>query len=223
VPLTHVRGSVESVGYRTQKWSSYFPGCVDKSFQKAQNLIKAQILNMKNNLLLTTVVSIFALSGFANAQAVVGSGTMGVTAQVVGTINLSFITDGAGMTVGGTGTAAGTLAFGNVQMFGAAPVTNLTQTVNGTTAFTISTPIDIRADLSNTTSPSFTLAATLTTPDAVNTWTLGGVNISSGAATTIAAAAAYATNTPYVLALTIPATETAALITNIINFTATSN
>jgi len=158
----------------------------------------------------------------ANAQ-VVGSGTMGVTATVVGTLNLTFITDAAGMTVGGTGTAAGTLAFGNVQMFGAAPVTNLTQTVNGVASFTISTPVDIRADLSNTTSPNFTLAATLTTADATNVWTVGGVNISSGTITTIAAAAAYATNTPYVFALTIPATEAAGLITNTINFTATSN
>jgi hypothetical protein len=177
---------------------------------------------MKNRLILTTVLSIFALSGVANAQ-VVGSGTMTVTATVVGTLSLTFITDPAGLTIGGTGTAAGTLAFGNVQMFGATPVTNLTQTVNGTTSFTISTPVDIRADLSNTTSPNFTLAATLNTADAINHWTVGGVDISSGAITTIAAAAGYGANTPYVFAITIPATEAAGLITNIINFTATSN
>jgi hypothetical protein len=171
---------------------------------------------MKNRLILTTVLSIFALSGVANAQ-VVGSGTMTVTATVVGTLSLTFITDPAGLTIGGTGTAAGTLAFG------ATPVTNLTQTVNGTTSFTISTPVDIRADLSNTTSPNFTLAATLNTADAINHWTVGGVDISSGAITTIAAAAGYGANTPYVFAITIPATEAAGLITNIINFTATSN
>lgn len=177
---------------------------------------------MKNKLILTTVLSIFALAGVANAQ-IVGSGTMGVTATVVGTINLTFITDAAGMPVTGTGTAAASMPFGNVQMFGGATVAGLTQTVNGVASFTIATPIDIRADLSNSASPNFTLAATLLTPDAVNVWTLGAVNISSGAVTTIAAAAAYATNTPYVLALTIPATETAGLITNTIDFTATAN
>ncbi len=148
---------------------------------------------------------------------------MGVTAQVVGTINLTFITDAAGMPVTGTGTATASMPFGNVQMFGGAPVAGLTHTANGVTSFTISTPIDIRADLSNSASANFLLAATLTTVDAVNAWTVGGVDISSGAATTIAAAAAYGANTPYVFALTIPATEAAATISNIINFTATAN
>ncbi len=84
---------------------------------------------MKNKLILTTVLSIFALSGVAYGQAgTVGSGSMGVTATVVGTLNLTFITDAAGMAVTGTGTATASLAFGNVQMFGAAAVTGLTQT-----------------------------------------------------------------------------------------------
>ena len=177
---------------------------------------------MTNKIILTTALSLIALSGMANAQ-VVGSGTMGVTATVVGTLNLTFITDEAGMAVTGTGTATASMPFGNVQMFGAATVAGLTQTLNGVASFTISTPIDIRADLSNSASANFLLSATLTAPDAVNAWTVGGVNISTGALTTIAAAAAYATNTPYVFAITIPANEAAGLITNTINFTATAN
>jgi hypothetical protein len=176
---------------------------------------------MRNKAILTTVLSMFAFSGVAFAQ--VGSGTLGVTATVVGTLSLTFITDPAGMAVTGTGTATASLPFGNVQMFGGAAVPGLTQTVNGVASFTISTPVDIRADLSNSPSLNYTLAATLTTPDAVNAWTVGAVNISTGAITTIAATAAYATNTPYVFALTIPATEAAGLITNTINFTATAN
>jgi hypothetical protein len=178
---------------------------------------------MKNKLILTTVVSIFALSGFANAQAVVGSGTMGVTADVVGTIALQFITDGSGLPVTGTTTPSASLAFGTVQMFGATAVTNLTQTVNGITSFKISTPFDIRADLANSSSHNFTLAATLATADAIDTWTVGTADISSGAVTTIAAAAAYATNTSYTLALVIPASQAAGTITNSISFTATAN
>jgi hypothetical protein len=179
---------------------------------------------MNNKLILTTVLSLFAASGIAFGQpGTVGSGTMGITANVVGTLSLTFITDAAGLPVTGTGTGTASMAFGNVQMFGGTAVTGLTNTPNGVTAFTISTPIDIRADISNSTSTTYSLAATLTTVDAVNTWTVGGVNISSGASTVIAGTAGYAANTPYVFAITIPATEAAGLITNTVNFTATSN
>jgi hypothetical protein len=176
---------------------------------------------MKNKLILMTVVSIFALSSFANA-AVVGSGSMGVQAEVVGTLNLQFITDGSGMTVGGTATNAGTLDFGNVQMYGASTVTGLTQTGTGA-SFTISTPIDIRADVSNSASTSYLLAATLATADVVNHWSVGGVDISTGAITTIADTAAYGANTPYVFALTIAKGQLAGTLSNTINFTATAN
>jgi hypothetical protein len=179
---------------------------------------------MKNKLILTTVVSIFALSGLANAAGgPVGSGSMGVTAEVVGTLNLQFIKDGSGMTVGGTTTNAGSLDFGSVQMFGASTVSNLTQTANGVQSFTISTPIDIRADVSNSASTTYLLAATLATADAINAWKVGGVDISSGAITTIAATAAYAVATPYAFALTIDRTTLAGTLSNTINFTATAN
>jgi len=58
---------------------------------------------------------------------------MGVTATVVGTLNLTFVTDAAGMPVVGTGTAVASMPFGNVQMFGGTPPVNVTRTVNGTT------------------------------------------------------------------------------------------
>ena len=171
-----------------------------------------------------TVLSIFAFSGLANAQpGTVGTGTMGITATVVGTLNLTFVTAGAGMAVGGTGTAAGTLAFGNVSMFGGSVPAGATQTVNGVLGFTISTPVIIRGDISNSTSGAFTLTAALATADAVNAWTVGAIDISTGAVTTINGAALYATNTPYVFAITIPAAAPAGLITNTINFVATSN
>ena len=65
--------------------------------------------------------------------------------------------------------------------------------------------------------------ATLATPDAVNAWTVGAVDISSGAPTTITATGPYSANTAYVFTLTIPATAAAGLITNTMNFTATAN
>jgi hypothetical protein len=177
---------------------------------------------MKNKLILTTVLSVFALSGVANAQTT-GSGTLGVTATVVGTLNLTFATDPSGIAVTGTGTGIASMPFGNVQMFGGTPAAHVTKTVNGMTSFTLATPFDIRMDLANTTSATYSLSAALSTADATNTWSVAGVNISNGAPFAITATGAYATASPYVFNLTIPATETAGLITNTINFTATSN
>jgi hypothetical protein len=177
---------------------------------------------MKNKLILTTVVSIFALSGVANAQ-VSGSGTMGVTATVQGSINLTFVTDASGLAVTGTTTSVASLPFGTVQMYGGTVPTNVAKTLNGVASFLLSTPFDVRVDLANSPSTTYTLAATLSTADAINTWLIGATNISTGAPTSITATGAYATAVPYTLNLTIPASASAGLITNSMNFAATAN
>lgn len=56
---------------------------------------------MKNRFLLASVLSAFALTGVANAQT--GSGNLAVSAAVVGSINLTFVTDTSGLSVTGTG------------------------------------------------------------------------------------------------------------------------
>jgi hypothetical protein len=176
---------------------------------------------MKNKLILTTVLSVFALSGVANAQ--VGSGTMGVTATVQGSINLTFVTDASGLAVTGTTTSTASLPFGTVQMYGGTLPANVTKTANGVASFALSTPFDVRVDLANSPSTTYTLAATLSTADAINTWLVGAINISSGTSTTLTASGAYATAVPYTLNLTVPASAAAGLITNTMNFTATGN
>jgi len=65
---------------------------------------------MKRRLILTTVLSAFALVGIANAQT--GSGTLGVSANLSGSINLTFVTDASGKALTGTGTSTASLAFG---------------------------------------------------------------------------------------------------------------
>jgi hypothetical protein len=180
---------------------------------------------MKNKLILTSVLSAFVLTGVVNAQpGVVGSATMGVTATLTGSINLILSTATGGMTVTGTGTSTASLPFGTVQMFGGTVPTGVTKTINGgNVSFTLSTPFNVEADLANTTSDSFSLSVTLSAQDAVNAWTLGGVDISSGTLTLVSATNAYGTGDPFTFTLTIPAGEAPNTITNTINLTATSN
>ena len=83
---------------------------------------------MKNRFVRATALSAFAFIGIANAQT--GSGTLGVTADVAGSINLTFITDASGLAVTGTGTSTASLPFGTVSMYSGSVPTNVTKTVN---------------------------------------------------------------------------------------------
>jgi hypothetical protein len=60
-------------------------------------------------------------------------GTLGVTATVDSSMNLVFSTAATGITLGGSGTSAATMAFGNVQAFGGTVPTGVTRTVNAPT------------------------------------------------------------------------------------------
>src|SRR5271165_639232 len=132
---------------------------------------------MKNRVLLATVLTAFALAGLANAQA--GSGTIGVTATVQGSILLTFVTDSSGLAVTGTTTSAASLPFGTVQMFGGSVPANVTKTVNGLLSFDLSTVFCVRVDLANSPSNTYILTAVLATADPVNVWTLGASDISA--------------------------------------------
>ena len=173
---------------------------------------------MRNRFILTSVLATLALTGIANAQT--GSGTLGVTATLVGSISLTFLTDASGLAVTGTGTSTASLPFGTVSMYGVSVPAHVTKTLNGSTSFSLSTPFDIRVDLANSISTAYTLNATLATADAVNTWVIGATDISSAGPFALTAAGVYGAAVPYTLKLTIPATETAGLITNSIGFSA---
>src|SRR3954468_10770328 len=121
--------------------------------------------------LITLIVAAFTLIGVASAQT--GSGTLGVSETVAGSINLTFVTDASGLAVTGTGTSTAALPFGTVSMYGGTIPANVTKTVSGTTSFSVATPFDVKVDLANSASATFILTATLATPDAVNTWLIG--------------------------------------------------
>jgi hypothetical protein len=172
---------------------------------------------MKNRFILTGVLSAFALAGVANAQT--GSGTLGVTATIQGSLSLTFVTDASGLAVTGTGTSTASLPFGTVRMYGGTVPANVTKTVHAT-SFDLSTPFDVRVDLANSASTTYTLTVTLATADATNAWSIGATDISSAGPFALTAAGVFGTAVPYTLKLTIPASETAGLITNSIGFTA---
>ena len=172
---------------------------------------------MKNRFILTSVLSAFALTGVANAQT--GSGTLGVSATVQGSINLTFVTDASGLAVTGTTTSTASLPFGNVSMYSGTVPTNVTKAVHAT-SFDLSTPFDVRVDLANSASTTYTLTATLNAADAANTWFLGAIDISAAAPHALTAAGEFGTAVPYTLKLTVPASATAGSISNTINFTA---
>jgi hypothetical protein len=173
---------------------------------------------MKNRFVPTIVVFAFAIIGVANGQT--GSGTLAVTATVQGSISLTFVTDASGLAVTGTGTSTASLPFGNVSMYSGTVPANVTKTVNGVTSFDLSTPFDVRVDLANSASTTYTLTATLAAVDATNTWSLGAIDISAGAPHALTAAGAFGTSVPYTLKIRVPASLAAGLISNSINFTA---
>lgn len=172
---------------------------------------------MKNRFILTSVLSAFALSGVGNAQT--GSGTLGVSATVQGSINMTFVTDASGLAVTGTTTSTASLPFGNVSMYSGTVPANVTKTIHAT-SFDLSTPFDVRVDLANSASTTYTLTATLAAADSINTWSLGAIDISAAAPHALTAAGEFGTAVPYTLKLTVPASATAGSISNSINFTA---
>jgi hypothetical protein len=178
-------------------------------------------VNIKQKL--STLAMIAVAFGFSVQPAVAASatGTLAVTATTAAVVTFTFVSDGSGITLGGTGTSAATVAFGSVQAFGGSVPTGVTKAVNGTTNWSLSTPIDVVVQVANQASNDYTLMASLQTLDAVNTWTLGATNLTAtpGALTALGT---YGT-TAYTLKLTIPFSATPGAISNTINFTATAN
>jgi hypothetical protein len=176
---------------------------------------------MKRQLILISVLSAF--TGLVSAQ-VTGGGTLGVTADIQGSILVTFISDGSGLAVTGTGSSSGSLPFSNEQMYGGTPATGVTKTLTSNTSYTLSTPVDIQVDVANTASSSYLLKAWLTTADTHHTWTFNSVDLTSSSQT-VDATGTYGQPNAYTFVLTVPASSNGAAntISNTVNFTATAN
>jgi len=180
----------------------------------------------KKNILLSAAMftSLILMSGMAWAQGQTSSGTLAVSAELASSINLTFVTDASGVALTGSGTNAATLDFGTVSLYSAPPA-HVTETVQGTTSFTLSTPFDISVTKSNVTSANYSLSAVLTTVDSNNAWTIDSLALptSPTAPVSLTVAGVYATNALHTLALVIPDSEGSGTITNTVDFLATAN
>jgi hypothetical protein len=178
-------------------------------------------MSMKRNLLAVSFLAIACTLSQQSAFATSTTGTVTVTATTVASISLTFESDGSGITLGNAGTAAVTVAFGSVQAYGGTVPTGVTKNVNGTTNWSLSTPIDVVVEVANQNSSNYTLTAALQNADSTNGWALGATSLST-TPSSLTSTGAYGT-TPYTLTLTIPFSEAAGAINNTINFTATAN
>src|SRR5260370_24616642 len=107
------------------------------------------------------------------------SGTLSVTASVADSISLTFVSDGSGVTLTGSGTDTATLDYGTVKAF-APPITGVTKTNTAETSFSVATPFDVRVVKANSTSSHYTLKATLSSADSVNGWLIDAVDVHGG-------------------------------------------
>jgi hypothetical protein len=157
------------------------------------------------------------------SAAVTSNGTLGVTATVTNGIKLVFKSDASGVPLGGTGTDTATLAFGNIQAYGGGLSTGVTRTVNAS-SFTVSSPFNVNVTKANLVSTSYTLTAQLSAADAQDTFSVGGVTVTSAANATVLTTGTYDANVVLVLALTVPFTAAHGNnISDTLNFTATAN
>ncbi len=139
------------------------------------------------------------------------------------TVTITFSSDPGGISLAGTGTSSASLTLGNIQAFGGTVPTGVTKALNGTTNWTLSTPLDVLVSKSAFLSANYTLTAQLQNFDPTNTWTLGGLTLSSASAGTITLSGSYGINSTYNLALTIPFSAPAGTFSNTIDFIAIAN
>lgn len=175
----------------------------------------------KLNLFFLVLALMVGFTSVASAQT--ATGTLTVNATVAGSINLVFKSDvanGVALT-SGEGQSAATLDFGSISAFGNLKSTNITRTLNPGVSFTVSTPVDVQVDKTNSASANFNLSARLGTADA-NTWFVGPVTLST-TDKPVNTNATYGQPLPETIGITVPFSAPSGNISNTITFTATAN
>jgi hypothetical protein len=139
-------------------------------------------------------------------------------------LTLTFNSDASGIALGGSGTSAATINFGNVQAFGGTVPSGVTKSINGTTSWTLSTPIDVLVTKTGCGNcASYTMTAQLQTSDPTNTWQFGSVIVTNASPATVTAAGAFGSSTPYKFSLTVPFSEQAGTVNNTLDIIVTAN
>ena len=185
---------------------------------------------MKKNRLIRTLTTLaLMLAGTAAAAQTTATGTINATLVHKGGIALVFNTDPAGIVLGNPGTGAASVNFGTVSAFG--PLSSgVTRPSVTPASYTVQTFFDVNVLVGGGNSPNYTLAASLAAP-APTGFTYGVDTLTlTTTSQTIQTNAAYGTDVPHSLNLTIstaapgaggPAVGTP--LSTTINFTATAN
>jgi CheY-specific phosphatase CheX len=176
---------------------------------------------MIKKLILASVISAFGLTGLVSAQTS-GSGTLGMSGSVQGSILVTFTTDTGGMTVTGTGSSAGTLPFSTIQMYGGSVPGNVTKSLTSNTAFTLSTTVAVQVDIANATSDNYTLNASLNSADSNHSWKFNGTTLTT-TPQAVDSSGTYGQANSYAVVLGVSASSPASALTNTINFSAVAN
>ena len=178
---------------------------------------------MKQTLLIASAV-VLLLAAAASAQTVQnGAGTLALGGQVDGSLSLILNQDSNGASfLTGDGTPTATMTYGEVSYYGTANGllgSKFTKTSDGS-GFTLTTTFDITVNEANLpSSESCHVTAQMNGPDGL-TWSVNSTTVTSASATSVITGLAYATKTPYPMAVTIPITQDHANLNNTFNFTA---
>jgi hypothetical protein len=165
------------------------------------------------------VASLLAVPSVAAAQGT-ASGSLTVTATVDSSIGLTFENDAAGVALTGAGSNTATMALGTISAYGTL-ATGVTRTLSASD-FTVSSPFGVKVIKANTSSSSYTLAASLGSADATNTWKVNAVTLSTSSQS-LGSSFSYGSAVPHTVSLTVPFTAATGGISKVLNFTATAN
>jgi hypothetical protein len=165
-------------------------------------------------------VALFVTASVAHAQTT-STGTLTVSANIVSSIELTFETAGGGVALGGSGSNAATLDFGEVSAFGSISTAGVIRTV-GASSYTVSSPFNVRVTKANaSSSSSFALSAALDATDAY-TWRVNSTNLTN-VSQSVGTSLPYDTATSQTFSLIVPFAAAAASPTRVVTFTAVAD
>jgi hypothetical protein len=164
--------------------------------------------------------SLVTIPSFAAAQDT-ANGALTVTATVDSSIALTFENDAAGVALTGAGTNAATMALGAVSAYNTVSTPGVTRTVSAID-FTVSSPFAVRVVKANSSSASYTLAASLGSADASHSWRVNATTLTT-TNQSLGSSYSYGSSVAHTVYLTVPFSASTGAISKVVNFTATAN
>lgn len=149
------------------------------------------------------------------------NGTLTVTATVESSIGMTFENDASGVALTGASTNAATLAFGSISAYNTIATPNVTRSVSASD-FTVSSLFGVKVVKANSSSSSYTLAASLGSADATNAWRINSTTLTT-TDQSLGTSYTYNTAVAHTVYLTVPLTASTGAVSKVLNFTATAN